>query len=59
MAYGRTGPACLAPHWNGMESKRKTTLFFWLIFGFSPKLGLGENLSERLIQSTNTIHIIC
>jgi len=23
---------------------------FWLIFGLSPNLGLGESLSERLIQ---------
>jgi len=26
------------------------TLTFWLVFGLSPNLGLGEGASERLIQ---------
>jgi len=32
------------------ESKRKNDLTFWLIFGLSPNLGLGEGLGKRLIQ---------
>jgi len=30
--------------------KSKTNFIFWLIFGLSPNLGLGESLSKRLIQ---------
>ena len=34
------------------ESKRKKNdSSFWLIFGLSPNLGLGDSLSERLIHS--------
>jgi len=35
------------------ETKRKSDFTFWLIFGLSPKLGLSDSLSERLIQKVN------
>ena len=32
------------------ESKRKNDFTYWLTFGLSPNLGLGETLGERLVQ---------
>ena len=32
------------------RDQTKKGFTFWLIFGLSPNLGLGESLSERLIQ---------
>jgi len=33
-----------------VTKRKKNDFTFWLIFGLSPNLGLGETLSERLIQ---------
>jgi len=42
-----------------VTKRKKNDFTFWLIFGLSPNLGLGETLSERLIQKVKWPAVGC